>query len=60
MHCDINAYYSIYLQNTDTVNESSVESLFLDESGSLHCAKTVSLPAGATVGYWLPSLTCTP
>jgi CSLREA domain-containing protein len=51
---------AMYLQNTNTVNESSVEFLFLDESGSLHCAKTVILPAGATVGYWLPSLSCTP
>mgnify|MGYP000987278409 CR=1 FL=1 len=50
----------MYLQNTDTLNAASVEILFLDESGSLHCAKTVSLPAGATLGYWLPSLTCTP
>lgn len=50
----------MYLQNTDTVNAASVEFLFLDESGSVHCAKTVSLPAGATLGYWLPSLTCAP
>jgi hypothetical protein len=33
---------------------------FYDTLGNLSCLKQASIPAGATVGYWLPTLTCTP
>lgn len=51
---------AVYVQNTSGGNSANVTFKFYDTLGNLSCLKTASIPAGATVGYWLPTLTCTP
>jgi hypothetical protein len=51
---------AVYVQNTSGGSPANVTFKFYDTVGNLSCLKAASIPAGATVGYWLPSLTCTP
>ena len=51
---------AMYVQNTSGSSAANVTFKFYDTLGNLSCFKTTNIPAGATVGYWLPSLTCTP
>jgi hypothetical protein len=51
---------AFYVQNTSGSSPANVTFKFYDTLGNLSCLKQASIPAGATVGYWLPSLTCTP
>jgi hypothetical protein len=50
---------ALYVQNTSS-SPANVTMRFFDTEGSLSCLKQALLPAGATVGYWLPDLACTP
>jgi hypothetical protein len=47
-----------YLQNTDPSNAADVTVKFYDTSGNLSCTRHDSIPALATLGYWLPSVSC--
>jgi hypothetical protein len=49
---------ALYLQNTDLVGEAHVVLQFYDGNGSLSCVENSVIPAGATAGFWLPSLAC--
>ncbi len=51
---------AFYIQNTDETNPLNANLQFFDTAGNLSCSLTVNIPAGATNGYWLPSLACTP
>lgn len=51
---------AFYLQNTSGDSPANVTFKFYDTLGNLSCLKQASIPAEATVGYWLPTLTCTP
>lgn len=51
---------ALYIQNTNSASPANLTMRFFDTTGSLSCLKQALLPAGATVGYWLPDLTCTP
>ncbi len=51
---------AVYVQNTSGGSPAKVTFKFYDTVGNLSCLKTASIPAGATVGYWLPTLTCNP
>ncbi len=51
---------AFYVQNTSSGSPANVTFKFYDTLGNLSCLKNASIPAGATVGYWLPTLTCTP
>jgi hypothetical protein len=51
---------AFYVQNTDEVDAANVTFKLYDTAGNLSCLTSTSIPAGATVGYWLPNLTCTP
>ena len=33
---------------------------FYDMDGNLNCTRTDNIPALATLGYWVPSVTCDP
>jgi hypothetical protein len=50
---------AFYVQNTD-VNPANMTFEFFDTVGNLSCLKDTTIPAGATVGYWLPTMTCSP
>jgi hypothetical protein len=51
---------AFYLQNTDLVNAANVTLKFYDTDGSLSCTRSDSIPAKATLGYWVPSVSCDP
>ncbi len=51
---------AFYVQNTDSEGPASVVLKFYDVNGNLSCQRTDSIPALATLGYWLPSVTCAP
>jgi hypothetical protein len=50
---------AFYIQNTEATT-ASVTLQFYDTTGALTCTRTDSIPALATLGYWVPSLTCVP
>ncbi|MGE5376034.1 MAG: fibronectin type III domain-containing protein, partial [Bacteroidota bacterium] len=50
---------AFYVQNTDN-SSGSVTIKFYDTTGALSCSRTDTLPALATLGYWMQSVTCTP
>ena len=58
-----NAYGSyqsaFYIQNTSG-SAANVEISFYDSAGALSCVKSIDLAAGATEGFWMPTVTCTP
>jgi hypothetical protein len=51
---------AFYVQNTDTVDPANVTLKFYDMDGNLSCTRSDSIPAKATLGYWVPSVTCDP
>ncbi len=51
---------AFYIQNTDAVNPAGVILKFYDQDGNLSCTRSDTIPALATLGYWVPSVTCDP
>jgi hypothetical protein len=51
---------AFYLQNTSTTNTAGVAVRFYDSGGDLICTRVDNIPARATLGYWLPSVSCDP
>ena len=51
---------AFYLQNVDEIEPALVTIRFYDTSGSLTCTRQDVIPALASLGYWLPTLTCKP
>ncbi len=51
---------AFYLQNLDTVNPAIVTIKFYDTAGNLSCTRQDVIPKLASVGYWVPSVTCMP
>jgi hypothetical protein len=51
---------AFYIQNTDPVNSASVTVKFYDTNGVLKCTRGDTIPANATLGYWVPSVSCDP
>jgi hypothetical protein len=51
---------AFYVQNTDTLNPANVTLKFYDMDGNLSCTRSDSIPAKATLGYWVPSVSCDP
>jgi hypothetical protein len=50
---------AFYVQNTQS--SSAIGTVkFYDTGGNLTCTRTDSIPALSTLGYWVPSATCTP
>jgi len=49
---------AFYIQNTDGLASADVTLKFFDADGNLACQRTDTIPALATLGYWLPSVTC--
>jgi len=49
---------AFYVQNTDAANAADITVKFYNPDGSLVCQRTDTIPALATLGYWLPSVTC--
>ena len=49
---------ALYVQNTNLLTQANVTLKFYNGNGQLTCTKQVSIPAGATSGFWLPSLIC--
>jgi hypothetical protein len=49
---------AFYLQNTDPLNTANVTLRFYDTDGNLSCTRSDTIPALATLGYWLPSVVC--
>jgi len=50
---------AFYIQNTE-VTSATVTIKFYDTNGVLSCTKTDTIPARSTLGYWVPSVTCSP
>ncbi len=51
---------ALYIQNVDSTSEADVTIYFFDVNGVLNCVRIDTIPALATFGYWIPSLTCSP
>jgi hypothetical protein len=51
---------AFYLQNTNTTYGAIVTVRFYDAGGSLICTRSDTIPAKATLGYWVPSVSCDP
>lgn len=49
---------AFYLQNVDPVNPAVITIRFYDSSGNLNCTRYDTIPALASLGYWVPSLSC--
>ncbi len=55
------AYNSaFYVQNLDTANAASIALKFYDKDGNLTCTHSDSIPARATLGFWVPDVICDP
>jgi hypothetical protein len=50
---------AFYVQNTEN-SAATVTLEFYDASGALSCTRTDNIPAFSTLGYWVPSVTCSP
>jgi hypothetical protein len=50
---------AFYVQNTSG-SAANVDVSFYDSAGALSCTKSVNLAAGATAGFWMPTVTCKP
>ena len=50
---------AFYIQNTSG-SAANVEISFYDSAGALSCVKSIDLAAGATEGFWMPTVTCEP
>ena len=51
---------AFYIQNTDALNSADVTLKFYDMDGNLACTHSDTIPALATLGFWVPSVTCDP
>ncbi len=51
---------AFYIQNTDPSGPAAITVRFYDMNGNLNCQRSDSIPPLATLGYWLPSVTCMP
>jgi hypothetical protein len=51
---------ALYVQNTDSGGPASVTLNFYRADGTLSCTRNDTIPASGTLGYWIPSLVCTP
>jgi hypothetical protein len=51
---------ALYVQNVDPTNAAEVTIYFFDINGSLNCVRSDTIPALSSLGYWMPSLTCSP
>jgi len=49
---------ALYIQNTNLGAAANVTLQFYNGNGELSCEKTGNIPAGATSGFWLPTLAC--
>jgi len=49
---------ALYIQNVDPSSAADVTIYFFDVNGVLNCVRNDTIPALATFGYWIPSLTC--
>ena len=49
---------ALYVQNTDSSNTASITIKFYDNTGTLSCTITDSIPALGYLGYWLPGESC--
>jgi hypothetical protein len=50
---------AFYIQNT-SASAANVEISFYDSAGVLSCVKSIDLAAGATEGFWMPTVSCEP
>jgi len=50
---------AFYVQNTEA-STASVTLNFYDSNGNLSCVRTDTIPAHATLGIWVPTVTCDP
>ena len=50
---------AFYIQNTEN-SAATVTIKFYDSSGNLSCPRTENIPALSTLGFWVPSVTCSP
>jgi len=48
---------AFYMQNTEN-SAATVTIKFYDSNGNLSCARTDTIPALSTLGFWIPSVTC--
>jgi len=48
---------AFYVQNTEN-SAATVTIKFYDSNGNLSCARTDTIPALSTLGFWIPSVTC--
>ena len=51
---------AFYLQNLDAVNPAIVTIKFYDTTGNLTCTRQDVIPTLASLGFWVPSVTCLP
>jgi hypothetical protein len=50
---------AFYVQNTEA-SAAAVTIKFYNSNGTLTCTRSDSIPALSTLGYWVPSVTCSP
>jgi hypothetical protein len=51
---------ALTVENIDAVNPANITIDFYDVNGNLSCVWNDTIPALGSLGYWLPSMTCTP
>ncbi|MGE5376762.1 MAG: PQQ-dependent sugar dehydrogenase [Bacteroidota bacterium] len=51
---------ALYIQNVDPANTANVTIRFYDSGGHETCSQIDTIPALASHGYWVPSITCVP
>ena len=51
---------AFYVQNADEENAADITIKFYDADGNLSCQRSDTIPALATLGYWVPSVECQP
>ncbi len=51
---------ALYVQNVDGGGPAAVQLKFYDSEGNTVCTRNDSIPALASLGYWLPSIVCNP
>jgi hypothetical protein len=49
---------AFYLQNMEAGSSANVTLRFYDVSGKLVCTRSDSIPPLASLGYWVPKVTC--
>ena len=51
---------ALYVQNVNSTNSANITINFYDANGNLTCVRVDSIQPLASLGYWLPNLTCEP